>query len=131
MIRLQLNRRKQREFDAKRERIAELEARLRQYRAVLGIDDRSDSDHSKEHAVVDAVERDEIQDASTSHLWDAHTTGQENEEPSMVSSNDKGDQKTVGTSVDENESRPEEDREAPGQSTDPSSQLGWLRHWFF
>jgi hypothetical protein len=123
--------RQQRELDVKRERIAELEARLRQYRAVLGIDDRSDSDHSKEHAVADAVERDEIQDASTSRLWDARTTGQEKEEPSRLSSNEQGDQKTEETSVDENESRSEEDREAPGQSTEPSSRLGWLRHWFF
>ena len=121
--------RQQRELDAKRERIAELEARLRQYRAVLGIDEPDASAYLREDVVDNAVAGNEDRDESL--FWNERSIGHEAEGSSRASSNGQGDSEHEPTSADENEVTREADRESSEQDTESSTGLSHrLRRWF-
>jgi len=121
--------RQQRELDAKRERIVELEARLRQYRAVLGINQPDTSARSREDGVADAVT--ENGDQGDSPFWDERPFEHVFEGSSRSSSNGQGDSEHEPTSADENE----DTRDADVESAEPDaeSSIGLsrrLRRWF-
>jgi primase-polymerase (primpol)-like protein len=121
--------RQQRELDAKRERIAELEARLRQYRAVLGIDQPDDSVRPRDDGIADTVAGNGWQDDSS--IWDEHPIGHDVEGTSTVSSNGQGDDDHEPMLPDESENTREVDVESSGPETGSSTGLSRrLRRWF-
>ena len=121
--------RQQRELDAKRKRIAELEARLRQYRAVLGIDEPDDSDRSREDGVADAVAGNG--DQGDSPFRDERPFEYVFEESFRASSNGQGDSEHEPTSADENEDTRDADVESAEPDVESSTGLSRrLRRWF-
>jgi len=121
--------RQQRELDAKRERIAELEARLRQYRAVLGIDQPDASVRSREDGVVDAVAGNG--DQGDSRSWNESSIGHVVKGSSGAVSNGQGNSEREPTSTDGNEDTRDADAESSGSDTRSSTGLSRrLRRWF-
>ncbi|MDX1748386.1 MAG: hypothetical protein R3324_20815, partial [Halobacteriales archaeon] len=121
--------RQQRELDAKRERIAELEARLRQYRAVLGIDEPDDSVRTKDNRVGDAVARNGDQGGPA--YWNERPIEHVFEESSRASSNGQGNSEHEPISADGNEDTHEADTESSEPDTESSTGLSRrLRRWF-
>jgi primase-polymerase (primpol)-like protein len=121
--------RQQRELDAKRERIAKLEARLRQYRAVLGIDEPDDSVRPRDDGIVDTAAGNGWQDDSS--FWNERPTGHDVEESSTISSNGQGDDDHEPTPPDNDEDTCEVDADSSEPETESSIGLSRrLRRWF-
>ncbi|WP_318571278.1 hypothetical protein [Salinigranum marinum] len=121
--------RQQRELDAKRERIAELEAQLRQYRAVLGIDEPDDSARPKEEGVTDAGAGNAVQ--GDSQFWDDTLIEAVVDGFSGTSSNGRGINEHEPTPTDENEDAQDTDMETSEPDTGSSFGLSRrLRRWF-
>lgn len=121
--------RQQRELDAKRERIAELEARLRQYRAVLGIDQPEDSVRPKYDRIADAAAGNGGQDDSS--FWNGRPIGHDVEESTNTSSNGQGDDDHEPTPPDNDEDTREVDADSSEPETESSTGLSRrLRRWF-
>ncbi|WP_255152929.1 phage NrS-1 polymerase family protein [Halorarius halobius] len=121
--------RQQRELDAKRDRIAELEARLRQYRAVLGIDQPDDSVRLRDDGIADAAAGNGGQDDSS--FWNERPIGHDVEGSFTASSNGRGDNDHEPTPTDENEDTREVDADSSEQETESSTGLSRrFRRWF-
>jgi hypothetical protein len=121
-------RRQQRELDAKREHIAALEARLRQYRAALGIDDPDDSVRSRDDGIADTAAGNGWQDDSSS--WNERPIGHDVEESSTRSSNAQGNDDHDPTPADSNEDTSEVDADSSEPETESSTGLSHrLRRW--
>jgi hypothetical protein len=121
--------RQQRELDAKRERIAALEARLRQYRAVLGIDQPDDSGRARDDGIADTAAGNGWQDDSS--IWDEHPIGHDVEGTSTVSSNGQGDDDHEPTPPDNDEDTCEVDVDSSEPETESTIGLSRrLRRWF-
>jgi hypothetical protein len=121
--------RQQRELDAKRERIAELEARLRQYRAVLGIDEPDDSVRPRDDGIVDTAAGNGWQDDSS--FWNERPIGHDVEGTSTISSNGQGDDDNELTPPDNDEDTREVDADSSEPETESSTGLSRrLRRWF-
>jgi primase-polymerase (primpol)-like protein len=121
--------RQQRELDAKRERIAELEARLRQYRAVLGIDQPDNIVRSRDDGIADAAAGNGGQDDSS--FWNERPIGRDVAESSTISSNGQGDDDHEPTLPDNDEDTREVDADSSEPETVSSTGLSRrLRRWF-
>lgn len=121
--------RQQRELDAKRERIAELEARLRQYRAVFGIDQPDDSVRPRDDGIVDTAAGNGWQDDSS--FWNERSIGHDVEESSTTSSNGQRDDDHEPTPLDNDEDTREVDADSSEPETESSTGLSRrLRRWF-
>jgi hypothetical protein len=121
--------RQQRELDAKRERIAELEARLRQYRAVLGIDQPDESVRPRDVRIADAAAGNEGQDNSA--FWNERPIGHEVEGSSTTSSNGQGDNEHESVPTDDNEDTRAVDADSSEHETESSTGLSRrFRRWF-
>lgn len=119
----------QRELDAKRERIAELEARLRQYRAVLGISDPDDSVRPRDDGIADAAVGNGVQEDCSS--WNERPIGYHVEGSSTTPSNGQGTNEHEPTPPDENEDTREVGADSSEQELEPSTGLSRrLRRWF-
>jgi hypothetical protein len=121
--------RQQRELDAKRERIADLEARLRQYRAVLGIDQPDNSVRPRDDGIVDTAAGNGWQDDSS--FWNERPIGHDVEGTSTISSNGQGDDDNELTPPDNDEDTREVDADSSEPETESSTGLSRrLRRWF-
>ena len=121
--------RQQRELDAKRERIAELEARLRQYWDVLGISAPDDSVRPRDDRVADAAAGNGGQENCS--FWNERPIGHLVEGSFTASSNGQGDNDHEPTPPDDNEDIREVDADSSEQETESSTRLSrWFRRWF-
>jgi hypothetical protein len=121
--------RQQRELDAKRERIAELEARLRQYRAVLGIDQPDDSVRPRGDGIADTAAGNGRQDDSS--FWNERPIGHDVKGTSTRSSNGQGGDDHEPMLPDNDEITREVDAESSEPETESSTGLSRrLRRWF-
>lgn len=121
--------RQQRELDAKRERIAELEARLRQYRAVLGIDQPDNSVRPRDDGIADTAAGNGWKDDSS--FSDEHPIGHDVEGTSTISSNGQRDDDHEPTPPDNDEDTREVDADSSEPETESSTGLSRrLRRWF-
>jgi hypothetical protein len=121
--------RQQRELDAKRERIAELEARLRQYRAVLGIDQPDDSVRSRDDEIGDAAAGNGEQDDTS--FWNEPPIGHDVRGSSTASSNGQGGNEHESVPTNDNEDTRAVDADSSEHETESSTGLSRrFRRWF-
>ncbi|WP_449271590.1 phage NrS-1 polymerase family protein [Halobellus rufus] len=115
--------RQQRDLDEKRERIAELESRLRQYRTVLGIDPASERTLLRELRDIDTV----TSNGSRSHPIHQSSTERngdsESKDSAELHSNGRGKHDSENTAADDGLPSSEEISAAPEEGKSSSSRL--------
>ena len=93
--------RQQRDLDEKRERIAELESRLRQYRTVLGIDPASERTLLRELRDTDTVTSSGSRSHPSRQSWTRRHGDSESQDGAELQSNGQGQPDREDTATDD------------------------------